>query len=256
MLTIPTEINQLFKKLNLAGMSNAYQQRNQEALANQLSYSEFLQLLLNDEVLLRDQRRYERRLHKANFKGQKTIENFDFNFNPNIKQTLIRDLATCHFIQEKLPVLIMGPCGTGKSHLAQAIGHCAIQKGYDVVFTTAQKFSDELQNARAINRYTQKLKAWAKIALLIIDDFGLKPLRHPQDEDLHALIAERSETAATIFTSNLNLHEWQQAFTNQLLGVATVDRLRHNAYHVILEGKSYRSVNKKNTRKILEQSDS
>ena len=256
MLNNPVETNQLLKKLNLPGIANALPERNQEALANQLSYLEFLQLLLNDEVLLRDQRRYERRLQKANFKGQKTIENFDFNFNPNINQTIIRDLATCHFITEQFPVLIMGPCGTGKSHLAQALGQCAIQKGYDVVFTCTQKISDELQSAKAINRYTQKLKSWAKIALLIIDDFGLKPLRHPQDEDLHALIAERCETASTIFTSNLDLHEWQQAFSNQLLGVATVDRLRHHAYHVILQGKSYRSVSKKNDKKMLEHNES
>jgi len=120
------------------------------------------------------------------------------------------------------------------------------------VFTCSQKISDELQTAKAINRYTQKLKSWAKIPLLIIDDFGLKPLRHPQDEDMHALIAERSEMAATIFTSNLDLPEWQQAFSNKLLGVATVDRLRHNAYQVILQGKSYRSGNKKTLEKTVE----
>lgn len=242
------ELNQLLKKLSLPGMSDCLSQRNQEATANQMTYPEFLQLLAQDELLVRERRRYERRLKKADFKGQKTLENFDFNFNPNINQSLIRDLATCHFIKEKYPVLIMGPCGTGKSHLAQALGHCAIQKGYDVVYTNAQKISDELQTAKLINRYTQKIKSYSKIQLLIIDDFGLKPLRPPQDEDMHALIAERSEVAATLFTSNLDLPEWQQAFTNQLLGVATIDRLRHNAYQVILEGKSYRATKKKCTK--------
>jgi len=225
-------------------MLDCLPQRNTEAIANQMTYPEFLQLLAQDELLLREQRRYERRLKKANFKGQKTIENFDFSFNSKINSSLIRDLATCHFIKEKYPVLIMGPCGTGKSHLAQAIGHCALQKGYEVIYTQIQKISDELQAAKAINRYTSKLKSWAKIHLLIIDDFGLKPLRYPQDEDMHALIAERSEMAATLFTSNLDLPEWQQAFANQLLGVATIDRLRYNAYHVLLEGKSYREYKK------------
>lgn len=252
MSTNQTELNQLLRQLNLPGILNALPQRNQEAICNQMSHLEFLQLLLHDERLLREHRRYERRLHKANFKGEKTIENFDFTFNPSINQSMLRDLATCHFINEKYPVLIMGPCGTGKSHLAQALGHCAIQKGYEVIFTCSQKISDELQAAKATNRYTQKLKYWAKVALLIIDDFGLKPLRHPQDEDMHALIAERSETAATIFTSNLDLPEWQQAFSNKLLGVATVDRLRHNAYQVILQGKSYRSVKKQSKHGIVE----
>lgn len=236
-----SELNQTLRNLNLSGILDCLSQRNQEAIANQMTYLEFLHLLAQDELLLREQRRYERCLKKANFKGKKTIENFDFSFNPKINQSLIRDLATCRFIKERYPVLIMGPCGTGKSHLAQAIGHCALQKGYDVIYTNTHKISDELQAAKAINRYTAKLKAWTKIQLLIIDDFGLKPLRHPQDEDMHALIAERSETAATIFTSNLDLPEWQQAFSNQLLGVATIDRLRHHAYKVILDGQSFRA---------------
>jgi DNA replication protein DnaC len=252
MSTHQLKLEQLLRQLNLPGVLNALPQRNQEAICNQMSPVEFLQLLMHDELLCREQRRYERRLRKANFKGQKTIENFDFSFNPNINQAMLRDLATCHFIKEKYPVLIMGPCGTGKSHLAQALGHCALQKGIDVVFTSIQKISDELQMSKAINRYTQKLKSWAKIPLLIIDDFGLKPLRHPQDEDMHALIAERAEIASTIFTSNLDLPEWQQAFTNKLLGVATVDRLRHNAYQVILQGRSYRSIKTKSKLKNVE----
>ena len=103
-------------------------------------------------------------------------------------------------------------------------------------------FFDEI--FRLINRYTYKLKQWLKPQLIIIDDFGLKPLTHPQDEDMHAVIAERSEVAATLFTSNLDLSEWQQAFSNKLLGVATIDRLRHNAHQIILEGSSYRGGKK------------
>jgi len=240
------ELNRVLRQLKLSGMCDCLTQRNQEAIANQMTYPEFLHLLAQDEFLLREQRQYERRLKKADFKGKKTIENFDFAFNSQINQALIRDLVTCRFIQEKAPVLIMGPCGTGKSHIAQALGRCAIQKGYDVCYTNTQKISNDLQAARAINRYTQKLKAWSKISLLIIDDFGLKPLRTPEDEDIHALIAERSEVAATAFTTNLELSEWQQAFTNKLLGVATIDRLRHNAYQLVFEGKSYRADKKKN----------
>lgn len=238
------ELETALRKLSLSGMLDCLQARNQEAVANQMSHVDFLSLLLQDELLSREQRRYERRYKKAAFKGHKTIESFDFAFNPKTNQALIRDLATCRFIKEKSPVLILGPCGTGKTHIAQALGHCAIQKGYDVVCTTQTKLSEELQAAKAINGYSKKLKALAKIELLIIDDFGLKPLRSPQDEDLHELIAERYEHTAMILTSNLALEEWQQAFANQLLGVATIDRLKHNAYQLILEGKSYRSFKK------------
>lgn len=236
----PVELNDNLRKLSLSGMLDCLEHRNLEAVTNQISYSEFLQLLTQDEILAREQRKYERRYKKANFKGRKLIENFDFKFSPTINQALIRDLATCRFIKEKNPVLIMGPCGTGKSHIAQALGHCAIQKGYDVICTTQSKLSEELQAAKATNSYGKKLKLLAKITLLIIDDFGLKPLRTPEDEDMHELIAERYESASTIFTSNLAFDEWQHAFTNKLLGVATIDRLRHNAYKLILEGKSYR----------------
>ena len=238
------ELTGLLRQLKLSGMADCLNDRVQEAIVNQMTPAEFLQLLAQDEQLVREQRRYERRLRKADFKGQKTLESFDFAFNPTINQAQIRDLATCHFIRDKYPVLIMGPCGTGKSHLAQALGHCALQKGYDVIYTSVQKISDELQAAKLVNRYTYKLKQWLKPQLIIIDDFGLKPLTHPQDEDMHAVIAERSEVAATLFTSNLDLSEWQQAFSNKLLGVATIDRLRHNAHQIILEGSSYRGGKK------------
>ena len=122
-------------------------------------------------------------------------------------------------------MLIVGPCGTGKSHLAQALGHCAVRQGVDVVFTTCASLTQSLNAARAIGAYERKLAALARVPLLIIDDFGLKPLRPPADEDLHDLIAERYEQTTTIVTSNLDFSEWDQAFpANRLLASATLDR--------------------------------
>lgn len=235
------ELTEGLKKLKLSGMLEYLAPRNLEAVNNQMSYSEYLTLLVQDELLTREQRHYERRYKKAKFKGQKTIESFDFSFNPNINQALVKDLASCRFIKEKYPVLIVGPCGTGKSHIAQALGHCALQKGYEVLCTTQTKLSEELQGAKAVNAYRKKINALTKIPLLIIDDFGLKPLHSPQDEDLHELIAERYEQTSTLITSNLALDEWGQIFSNQLLGAATIDRLQHNAYNLKLEGKTFRT---------------
>ena len=203
--------------------------------------SYFLSLLAQDELLTRQNRRHERLLKQAGINGHKTLENFDFKFNPKVNQAVIKDLATIRFVQEKYPVLILGPCGTGKSHLAQGFGFCAIKQGYEVLYTTQDKLSQTLQVAKATGCYTKKLKALIRVPLLIIDDFALKPLRIPQDEDLHDLIAQRYEQASTMITSNLAFSEWQQAFPNQLLAAATLDRLQHNAYVLILEGTSYRT---------------
>ena len=180
-------------------------------------------------------------LRRANFRNQKTLEEFDFSFNPNINRSLIVDLASCRFIREKVCAFIIGPCGTGKSHLAQALGHSAIREGYNVLFTTASKMLAQLNAARATNGFDRQFAKIASVDLLIIDDFGLKPLKSTQDEDFHDVISERYERKSTIVTSNLDIPEWTDAFPNRILGEATIDRLRHGAYTVVLEGKSYRS---------------
>jgi DNA replication protein DnaC len=239
---IMPELTTKLRKLELSGILSSLDIRNQEAIDNQMAYTEFLTLLAGDELLARENRVYQRRLKLSNLSGFKTIENFDFKFNPRINQSLIRDLATGRFISEKHPVLIIGPCGTGKSHIAQSLGLCAIRQNASVLWLSQTELLQDLQEAKATGRYKGKIKSLVKIDLLIIDDFGLKPLRNPQDEDLHDLIEKRYETKATIVTSNLALHEWIHAFPNQLLGAATIDRLQHNAYILTLEGMSYRQA--------------
>jgi DNA replication protein DnaC len=243
---IPAQLSDALAKLRLKGMSTSLPERNQEAVANQMTYFEFLTLALQDEILIREQKNYERRYGKAGFKGKKTIETFDFTFNKSVNQALIRDLATCRFIAEKRPVIITGPCGTGKSHIAQAIAHIAIQKGHDVLCTNQSKLCDMMLEARATNSYSKKLKAITKLPLLIIDDFGLKPLTTLQDEIIHEVIEERYELQSTVITSNLEPPEWAQAFKNKLLAVATIDRLMHNAVNLKIEGKSFRTEKNKN----------
>lgn len=231
----------MLKQLRLSGVLESLEQRNREAIEHKMTYPEFLALVIQDEAARRDQKKYATRLRRAGFRGDKTLEGFDFRFNPGIDQALIRELATCRFLQEKIGVLIVGPCGTGKSHIAQAIGHCAVRQGVDVLFLTQTQLLAQINAARATGSAERKLQTLARVPLLIIDDFGLKPLRQGQDEDLHDLIAERYEQTSTIVTSNLDFGEWGEAFPNKLLGAATLDRLRHRAYQVILDGKTYRA---------------
>ena len=216
------------------------QARNQQAITSKMAYTDFLSLLISDEVARREQKKFDLRLRRAAFRSTKTLEQFDFDFNPKINATLIHDLMTCRFIQEKVAVLIVGPCGTGKSHIAQAIGHAAVKLDCDVLFTSAAQLLSSLYAARAHDHYERRFKYLCQLDLLIIDDFGLKPLRSPADEDFHDLMAERYERKATVVTSNLDFSEWGDAFPNKLLGAATLDRLKHGAYRLILDGKSYR----------------
>jgi DNA replication protein DnaC len=199
-------------------------------------------MLITDEIARREQKKFSLRLRRATFRATKTLEQFDFERLPQLNRALVHDLATGRYLHEHAPVLIVGPCGTGKSHLAQALGHCAVRQGFDCVFTSCAALTASLATARATGSYDRKLAALARVPLLIIDDFGLKPLRPPADEDLHDLIAERYETASTLVTSNLDFPEWDQAFpANRLLASATLDRLRHNAYCLTLDGDSYRA---------------
>ncbi len=240
MHTIP-ELTSLLKQLHLSGILDSLEARNREAIDRKLAYTDFLSLLIHDEVARREQKKLDIRLRRASFRNQKTLEGFDFDRLPNLNRTAVHDLATCRFIEEKVAVLVVGPCGTGKSHLAQSLGHAAARQGYDVLFITQTQLLSSLRAAQATGNYARRFKSLVKVQLLIIDDFGLKPLRSPEDEDFHDLIAERYERAATILTSNLDFDEWGEAFAaNKMIGAATIDRLRHGAYRVVLDGPSYR----------------
>ncbi len=164
------ELAPMLKRLRLSGILESLPNRNQEAIKKKLAYSEFLALLIQDEVARRENKKFTRWLRRAGFRGEKTIEGFDFNLG--INQDQIQDLATCRFMEEKVAILIAGPCGTGKSHIAQALGHIAVRNGYDVLFTTQTKLLGQLHAARATATFERRFQTFAKAPLLIIDDFA------------------------------------------------------------------------------------
>ena len=171
------DLTPMLKQLRLSGIMDSIESRNRQAIEHKMSYMEFLATIITDEIARRNQKKLASALRRANFRNQKTLEEFDFAYNPNINRALVMDLASCRFIAEKVCVFIIGPCGTGKSHLAQALGHSAIRNGVSVLFTSASKMLAQLNAARAINGYDRHFAKIAGVDLLIIDDFGLKPLR-------------------------------------------------------------------------------
>jgi DNA replication protein DnaC len=229
------------KALRLSGILDTLEVRNRQAVEEKLSHPEFLALVLSDEYERRENKKLGLRLRKANFQGDRTLESFKFD-QPglNVNKAQIFDLATCMFVDEQVNALIVGPTGVGKSHLAQAIGHQACRRGFDVLFCSFNKMLGQLRAGRADGSYDRKLQSFLRPDLLILDDFGLKPLKSPADEDFHELVTERYERGSIAITSNLDFSEWGSVFPNPVLGAATVDRLRDQAYRVVLEGDSFR----------------
>lgn len=235
------QLTPMLKQLRLSGILESLELRNRAAVDGKLSYVEFLAQLCEDEVDRRGQAKLKMRLRRAAFDPQKTVETFDFASVPKLNQKEVIDLATCRFLERKQNVFFVGPAGVGKSHLAQALGHEACRRGYDVVFMPAARALTMLNAGRADGSYERRLLSLLRPQLLILDDFGLKPLRAPAPEDLYEIIAGRYERGSIIMTSNRAFPEWPELFGEPLLASAALDRLAHDAHQIVITGDSYRT---------------
>lgn len=229
------------KHLRLSGVLDTLEVRLQQATAEHWTHSEFLERLLEDEVERRQQKQLTARLRRATLNTSKTLEAFDFAHTPQLNRQLVYDLATGQFVHEKRNVLICGPTGVGKSHLAQALAHEACRRGFDVLFTDTHKLLRTLHAGRADHSYDRRLLTYTRADVLVLDDFGLKPMQPPAAQDLYDVINERYEKGSIILTSNRAPTEWAAWFADPLLASAGLDRLSHRAHVLLLTGASYRA---------------
>lgn len=235
------QLTPFLKRLRLSGIMHTLEVRNQQAVDGRWTYIEFLSRLLEDEVERRAQKQLELRIRRAAINTTKTLEGFDFNFNPTINRQQVLDLATCSYISQKRNVLICGPTGVGKTHLAQALTHEACRRGYSALFVNIHRMLQHINGGRADGTLERRFQTYLRPDLLVLDDFGLKSLHPPGPEDLYDVISARYEQSSILLTSNRAPEEWPDLFGDPLLASAGLDRLTHQAHIVVITGASFRT---------------
>ena len=239
-----SQLEQNLRALRLSGMVETLSIRNQEAIASKFSYPEFLELMVFDELTRRRDNLLKNRIKKACFPALKTIENFDFTFNSSLNKKQLFDLASARFVADAGGILFLGPPGVGKSHLAIALGICALKAGYSVLYKTAAELLEDIAEAKATGQNKKFFKSLNQSNLLIIDDFGLHKLPAYSSEHLLDVFVKRYEKSSIIVTSNRPLDDWGKIIGDTATATAILDRFLHHATVITIRGKSYRLAKK------------
>jgi DNA replication protein DnaC len=231
---------QSIRKLRLSGLLPSLELRLHEAQTHQLPHEQFLELLFQDELNVRQQRVIDKRTKAAGFRDHKTLEDFDWTFNPAIKRQQMYDLASGQFIRQRRDILLVGPPGLGKSHLAQAIGYHIIKAGFQVLYCSIFDLVQQLQSDQSPAQLHRTLSRYLKPDLLVIDDMGLKILPPKSGEVLFEIVMRRYENKSTLMTSNRPIEEWGKLLNDVPAATAILDRFLHHAEIIPMKGRSYR----------------
>jgi DNA replication protein DnaC len=239
-MSIQPELKTVLKRLKLSGMLATMPDRVAYARQQKLDYTQFLELVLSDEVERRDQKHVTNRLSAAGFEEECTLERFDWSAKIRIDKPRLMDLFGLHFIQQRENVIFCGPVGVGKSFWAQALGHAACRANYRVLFIKADRLLKTLASSRADNSFDRELRGFISPDLLIVDDFALRKLSSQATSDIYDLLIERHTRSSTILTSNRGVEEWMTVFDEPMLGQSALDRFCHRAHQFVIDGESYR----------------
>jgi DNA replication protein DnaC len=241
MSIIDTALHQSLRTLKLSGMLDTLDARLGQARAGELGHLDFLQVLCHDEISRRESTAISRRLRRAHFDEQTTLEEFDFRASPKLPAAQIRDLAALRWLQTGESVILYGPVGVGKTHIAQALGHLAIRHGAEVRFTKTSRALADLAGGHADRSWPRRLTELVHPALLILDDFAMRELTPAQADDPYELTSERHQNGRSlIITSNRSPVDWYPLFPNPVVAESLLDRLINTSHQVFMNGPSYR----------------
>ncbi len=240
-MDISKELKDLVTSLRISGMIPTFAERISYAKAKKLSYEEFLELILSDEVERRCARALNLKMKKAGVTG---LASYDWNTTTTYDRDLVKKLFNLVFLETHVSVLIFGPTGVGKTYLSRHLAFAALKAGYNAVFVRADKMFEHLKLSVVDGTHGRALRYYLKPELLVVDDFAIRAMTREEAKDLYEIIIERHEVKSSIFTSARAPEEWQKLFPDPILGNSALDRLAHSSYQVLMEGDSIRKQNR------------